>query len=93
MVGFRGLHIVVSGVVQGVGFRWFVMRLANQFELKGYVRNRYDSTVETYVEGDEASLRAFLDEIKIGPRSAHITNVNFNWVEYKGKYTEFRIEP
>ena len=87
------MHIVVWGVVQGVGFRWFVWRTANRFDLKGYVRNRFDGGVETYAEGDESALQEFLEEIRIGPRSAHISRVDINWVEYNGKYTEFRIEP
>lgn len=87
------MHIVVSGVVQGVGFRWYALRVANRFGLKGYVRNRFDGGVEMYAEGDEGALSAFLDEIRVGPRNAHISNMNFNWIEYNGKYTEFRIEP
>jgi acylphosphatase len=88
----KGLHIVVSGVVQGVGFRWFVLRVANRFGVKGYARNRYDGSVEIYAEGDEAALQAFLSEIRIGPQHAHVSGVKLDWVEYNGKYTEFRIE-
>jgi acylphosphatase len=92
MAGQKGLHIVVSGVVQGVGFRYFVLRVANRMGLKGFVKNRYDGGVETYAEGDETALIDFLDEVKIGPRSAHVRKIDFHWVDYNGKYTEFRIE-
>jgi len=86
------LHIVVYGVVQGVGFRYFALRTANRFGVKGYVRNRFDGSVEAHAEGEEAALAAFLDDMKIGPRSGHVSKVDINWVEYQGKYTEFRIE-
>jgi acylphosphatase len=92
MAAQRGLHIVVSGVVQGVGFRWFALRAANQFGVKGFVKNRFDGGVQILAEGDESALQAFLEEVRIGPRSARVSNVDFNWVDYTSKYSEFRIE-
>ena len=88
----KGLHLVVSGVVQGVGFRWFVERVANNLGLVGYVRNNYDGSVEAYAEGEEPTLNAFHKELRIGPRSAHVTDVRAEWREYTGKYKNFRIE-
>lgn len=88
----KGLHIVVDGVVQGVGFRWFVERVAHELGLVGYVRNMYDGSVETYAEGDEGTLNVFCKELKIGPRSAHVTSVRVDWTEYSGEYKNFRIE-
>lgn len=88
----KGIHLIVSGVVQGVGFRWFVERVANNLGLVGYVRNLYDGSVETYAEGNEDALNAFHKEMKIGPRSAHVTGVRTDWKEYTGNYKDFRIE-
>jgi len=87
----KGLHLIISGVVQGVGFRWFVERSANNFGLKGWVKNLYDGTVETYAEGDEGALKGFLNEIKIGPQSGHVTAVKAAWKEYTGNFNDFRI--
>ncbi len=87
----KGLHLIVNGVVQGVGFRWFVERAAKNFGLTGWVKNLYDGTVEMYAEGDEGALKGFLDEIKIGPGSGRITGVKASWTEYTGKYDDFRI--
>ena len=84
--------MIVSGVVQGVGFRWFVERVANSFGLTGYVRNLYDGTVETYVEGEEAALNGFHNEVRIGPRGAHVAAVKVEWREHSGNYKNFRIE-
>ncbi len=87
----KGLRLIVTGVVQGVGFRYFVKRVADELRLVGYVRNNFDGSVETYVEGDVSMLNAFYDEIKIGPRHAHIASVQVEWNEYKGDYKVFRI--
>lgn len=89
----KGVLIIVSGVVQGVGFRWFVRQVATTYGIKGYVKNLFDGSVEAYGEGDEVSLKAFFDEIKIGPRHADISGVNVRWSEYTGKYNDFRIVP
>ena len=45
-------HLLVSGYVQGVGFRWWVMRKAQEYDLKGYVRNLYSGEVEVEVENE-----------------------------------------
>ncbi|KPL04333.1 MAG: acylphosphatase [candidate division Zixibacteria bacterium SM23_73_2] len=84
-------HMIVSGVVQGVGFRYFVYRKASQYNLKGYVKNLYMDQVEIEVEGDRGMIMDFLKEIKIGPTSAHITSVNVQWDEYKRKFDNFDI--
>ncbi len=88
----KGIHVVVSGVVQGVGFRWFVERVARNLGLVGYVRNLYDGSVEAYAEGGEDVLNAFHKELKIGPRSAHVSGVKVDWQEYTGNFKDFRIE-
>jgi acylphosphatase len=87
----KGLHLIVSGVVQGVGFRWFVEDIANKFGLTGWVRNLHDGTVEAFAEGEEGALKGFLKEVKIGPRSARVTGVKADWQDYSGKYDSFRI--
>jgi acylphosphatase len=88
----KGIHINISGIVQGVGFRWFVKRVAERWGVAGYVRNMYDGSVETYAEGNEIALKGFFDEVRLGPQHAHIAAVNFNWTEFQGNYKEFRIE-
>ena len=88
----KGILINVSGVVQGVGFRWFVHRTAARYGVKGYVRNLPDGSVETYAEGDDNVLKMFMDEVRIGPSHAQVTAARVDWIEYKGQYKDFRIE-
>lgn len=82
-------HLLISGLVQGVGYRWFVMRKANEYDLKGYVRNLYTDDVEVEVEGSKELISEFIKELRIGPRSAHITDIKIQWGDYQGKYENF----
>lgn len=67
---------VVRGRVQGVGFRWFVVRNAEELGVTGTVRNRADGTVEAILQSDsEASLRALIDRIREGPPPARVEDV------------------
>jgi acylphosphatase len=85
-------HLLISGLVQGVGYRWFVMRKANEYDLKGYVRNLYTDDVEVEVEGERSLIINFVKELEVGPRSAHITDIKIQWAEYKGEYKNFDIK-
>ena len=86
------VHLVISGYVQGVGYRWFVMRKAEEYDLKGYARNLYNGDVEVEAEGPKFMLVDFAKELRIGPRSAHITDMKIEWGKYEGKYKGFDIK-
>ncbi len=82
--------IKVQGVVQGVGFRPFVYRLASEYNLKGWVRNT-SGNVEIEVEGGEATLDSFLNDLETkAPPMARIERVETTFHPPKG-YTEFKI--
>jgi len=85
-------HLLISGLVQGVGYRWFVMRKANEYHLKGYVRNLYTDDVEVEVEGNKGLISEFVNELRIGSRSAHVTDIKIKWGDYQGKYKNFDIK-
>ena len=85
------VHMVVEGLVQGVGFRWFVARHANSLGLRGFVKNNYDGTGEVEAEGDRGLLEALVKEVRIGPRSAHVTNLVLEWKDPTHQFTHFQI--
>ncbi|MCS6908380.1 MAG: acylphosphatase [Anaerolineales bacterium] len=87
----KRLHAIVEGVVQGVGFRMFVVRLATELNLTGWVRNTWDGNVEVVAEGEEAQLNKLLAGLKVGPRAAHVTNVRTEWLQATGEFRDFRI--
>ena len=72
-------HIIVEGLVQGVGFRWFVARHADALGLSGVVRNLYNGNVEIDATGDRSLLEEFIKEVKVGPRGARVTNLKLEW--------------
>lgn len=68
-------RLVVSGRVQGVGFRWFVREAARRHRLAGWVRNNPDGSVEIEVSGDDGELESFTTAIRKGPPGAHVDEV------------------
>lgn len=86
------MQAVVEGRVQGVGFRYFVEETALALNIKGWVRNRWNGSVETVAEGDRAVLEKFLLALQRGPRSAHVSEVSAQWQPATGEFDGFRIK-
>jgi acylphosphatase len=72
-------HIIVHGLVQGVGFRWFVARQAGTLGLRGFVRNRPEGTVELEAEGDRSLIEELIAHVKVGPRSSQVRDLRIEW--------------
>ena len=85
------LHVVVSGIVQGVNFRYYTEHRAESLGLTGWVANRWDGTVEVVAEGPRADLQMLLDWLSHGPPSASVTGVKADWEQATGEYTDFRV--
>ena len=73
------LHGVVHGDVQGVGFRYFLMREGQRIGLRGWVRNRNDGTVEFVAEGEREDLERLKQAAEHGPRTARVDRVDGQW--------------
>ncbi len=84
-------HLLISGMVQGVGYRYFAARKAQLYGLKGLVKNLVDGRVEVVAEGDRSMLEEFIKDLKRGPISAHVTDVRMDWekptFEFDGFHT------
>jgi len=87
----RRVHFLVSGDVQGVGFRAFTLDRANGLGLTGWVRNNWDGKVEGEAEGAPASLAEFLVLIERGPISAHVDSIGIRDIPVLGIDSPFRI--
>ena len=85
------LHVIVHGVVQGVGFRYFVLRRAQPLGLTGWVRNLPDGTVEIRAEGPVSKLQELLAALPYGPYGAHVDRVEHLAVAPTGEFTDFLI--
>lgn len=84
-------HILVSGIVQGVGYRYWTERTARQLGLHGWVRNLDDGRVEIYVEGEPHRIRALIEQAKTGPRSAEVSDVSIRAVDTPAGAHAFEI--
>jgi len=84
-------HIIVYGRVQGVGFRFFVRERASLYGIRGWVKNRFDGTVEIEAEGTEEDLRLFLESVREGPRYAYVENLEINKKADLKSYEGFAI--
>ncbi len=85
------LHALVEGRVQGVGFRAFVEQVAHQLGVSGWVRNRWDSSVEVLAEGSQAQLEALLEALQRGPRMSYVETVTPEWSEASGEFHYFAV--
>jgi len=85
------VHAYISGVVQGVGYRFFTIRIAKLLGVKGFVRNLNDGRVEVVAEGDEESLRQLLEELRIGPAGAYVEELKVTWEKPTGGFNDFKI--
>lgn len=85
------VRIKITGLVQGVGYRYFTYRLAKALSLKGYVRNQSDGSVEVVAEGEKEKLLHLISELRIGPPSSKVENLSIEWQERKNEFEEFKI--
>lgn len=88
----RRLHAIVHGRVQGVGYRVTTFDEARRLGLAGWVRNRWDGTVEVLAEGSEAKLRLFLEYLQRGPWGASVTSVAEEWADAAGAPMPFQVK-
>jgi acylphosphatase len=89
----RARRYYVSGIVQGVGYRYFAERTAARLYLAGYAKNLRDGRVEVYAIGPAKSLDALRVELERGPRSASVTGVAEEEAPVEARFAnEFSIE-
>jgi len=85
------LHVFISGIVQGVGFRYSLKRVAISNGVKGWVKNLRDGRVEAVLEGDEDSVRRVLAWCRRGPSLARVDKVEAFEEQYRGEFKGFEI--
>jgi acylphosphatase len=86
------LHCIVSGRVQGVGFRWYVEETASSLGLTGWVRNLSNGKVEIEAEGSRETLESFLTALKSSQLGANISGIETQWEKpFQNKYKSFVI--
>jgi len=86
----KAVKVIIYGKVQGVGFRNFVFLHAKRLNIKGYVKNNPDGTVEAVFEGDENNINKMIKLCKRGPERARVDKIDIKDIEIKN-YQDFRI--
>lgn len=85
-------RFLISGMVQGVGYRFFAMRAAARHQTLGTVRNLPDGRVEVVAEGDRDAMDEFKKDLATGPSMAEITDIEETDIPVTGHYRDFRID-
>jgi acylphosphatase len=84
-------HIIVSGMVQGVGYRYFVYRRAHALRLDGWVKNQPSGEVEICAEGERGLIEALIQDLRTGNPYATVAGVSVNWSAFSGRFEGFSI--
>lgn len=87
------LHAIVSGRVQGVGYRNHALEAALRLNLRGMVRNLGAGQVEVVAEGARGELEQLLAALREGPPAARVTHVQVSWAEAQGGMRSFTVRP
>jgi acylphosphatase len=84
-------HVIISGLVQGVFFRAHTRRTAEENGVTGWVKNRFDGSVEAVLEGEKGDVEETLQWCRRGPSGAHVDKVNIDWEDFQGEFENFFI--
>ena len=91
MDDLQRLNVIITGRVQGVGFRFFAERIANRLGLVGFTRNLPSGPVEVVAEGDQPPLEELLAALREGPAAAQISDIAVHWAPATGEFDSFGV--
>jgi acylphosphatase len=86
-----GVQLRIHGFVQGVGYRYYCLRKARSLGLKGWVKNNPDGSVSVAAEGDRGLVEELIKELKAGPPSASVSDIDVTWTPYTGRFSDFGL--
>lgn len=87
----KSVFIIVSGRVQGVGFRYFALHKALELNITGWVKNTSNGTVEIEATGDAVNLQTYTEWIKLGPTRAIVKTFSATEITPNNTYSNFII--
>lgn len=82
----------MSGIVQGVGYRYFIHRFAQELCLNGYAKNLWNGNVEIFAEGRKEFLEELVNKAKEGPSHAKVEKIKVEWLDFQNKYSNFEAK-
>ena len=87
----KAVHVVISGIVQGVGFRAFVYQQAQRYQLTGWVRNTETNKVEAVFCGEEDAIENIIKDCKQGPYASEVHDILVEDFKLEKKFSEFSV--
>jgi acylphosphatase len=84
-------RVIMTGMVQGVFFRYSTQEMAKQLGVFGWVKNRWDGAVEAVFEGDQDRVKEMIEWCHEGPPGAYVQRVDTDWEKYLGEFDWFSI--
>jgi len=84
-------HVIISGDVQGVSFRYYTKQKARSLEIRGWVKNLPSGEVEAVFEGNEDKIKEMIEWCKKGPWLSKVNNLKVEFSDYKGEFENFEI--
>lgn len=88
----KRVHIFVSGLVQGVNFRYYTREMAKKLGVLGWVKNLRDGRVEVMMEGEEEKVQKMIDWLKKGPPLARVENLEIEFQDFQNEFSDFDIK-
>jgi len=87
----KAFHVIISGDVQGVGYRSFLKREAQKLGICGWVKNRDDGTVEAVIQGEDIPLAKIIQKVKVGPDVGWVKDVDIQEEVVNESITTFQV--
>lgn len=87
----KRLHVTIHGNVQGVNFRASTLREAQRLNVRGWVKNNRDGSVEVVAEGEQAQLEKLREFLQHGPPAAKVISVDQQWDDARQSFSRFAI--
>lgn len=85
-------HVVISGSVQGIGYRFFIKSWAKTYGVTGWVKNLPEEKVEAVFQGNEEDIENLITKCRKGPFLAEVKDVGVNWEEIGDEFGDFQVE-
>jgi len=87
----ESIELIISGRVQGVGFRHFAANQARALHIQGFIKNLYDGRIEIIAQGEKDALELFICQLNNGPRLAHVCDIEQSIFVGKENFTDFSV--
>ena len=85
----KRVQLLINGQVTGVGFRFNLVKIAQDLGIRGWCKNNSTTQVEVIAEGEESALKNFITWCQQGPQGAQVSGVTSNWQEATGEFEGF----